>query len=69
MDFAPYKSNEILENKYYQIPQELFENERYKNKLNYVGKIQHEEFSEQKNLQLQNCKIYRESILIISFIT
>ena len=26
MDFIPYKSNETLEHKYYQIPQELFIN-------------------------------------------
>lgn len=133
MDFIPYKSNETLEHKYYQIPQELFVNEKYKNKLNsdskilyaflldrlslsqknhwidednnvyliftreevqeklnlsdktvtksfkilmevnlvqekrqglgkpnliYVGKIQHEEIAEQKNLLLQNCKNY-----------
>ena len=25
MDFIPYKSNETLEHKYYQIPQELFD--------------------------------------------
>ena len=29
MDFIPYKSNETLEHKYYQIPQELFVNEKY----------------------------------------
>ena len=34
--------------------------------LIYVGKIQHEEIAEQKNLQFKNWKIYRESILIIS---
>ena len=39
MDFIPYKSNETLENKYYQIPQELFVNEKYKNKLNSDSKI------------------------------
>ena len=39
MDFIPYKSNETLEHKYYQIPQELFVNEKYKNKLNSDGKI------------------------------
>jgi hypothetical protein len=39
MDFMPYKSNEILEHKYYQIPQELFVNEKYKNKLNSDSKI------------------------------
>lgn len=133
MEFIPYKSNETLENRYYQIPQELFENSLYKDKLNsdskilyafiidrltlsqknnwidsenniyliftrqevqdklglsektvikafkqlsetklifekrqglgkpnliYVGKIQHKEIAEQKNLQLQNCKNY-----------
>ncbi len=29
-----YKVNEVLNHKYYQIPQELFENPLYKNKLN-----------------------------------
>lgn len=31
MDFIPYKINEYLENTFYQIPKELFENELYKN--------------------------------------
>lgn len=39
MDFIPYKSNETLEHKYYQIPQELFVNEKYKHKLNSDSKI------------------------------
>ena len=39
MDFIPYKSNETLEHKYYQIPQELFVNEKYKIKLNSDSKI------------------------------
>ena len=39
MDFIPYKSNDTLEHKYYQIPQELFVNEKYKNKLNSDSKI------------------------------
>ena len=39
MDFIPYKSIETLEHKYYQIPQELFVNEKYKNKLNSDSKI------------------------------
>lgn len=34
-----YKSNEVLENKFYQIPQELFVNSLYKNKLNSDSKI------------------------------
>lgn len=133
MGFIPYKSNETLENRYYQIPQELFDNSLYKDILNsdskilyafiidrltlsqknnwidsenniyliftrqevqnklglsektvikafkqlaeailifekrqglgkpnliYVGKIQHEEITEQENVQLQNCKNY-----------
>ena len=39
MEFIPYKSNETLENRYYQIPQELFENSLYKDKLNSDSKI------------------------------
>lgn len=39
MNFIPYKSNETLEHKYYQIPQELFINAKYKNKLNSDSKI------------------------------
>lgn len=39
MEFIPYKSNETLENKYYQIPQELFVNSLYKYKLNSDSKI------------------------------
>ncbi len=34
-----YKNNEILENSYYQIPQELFVNNLYKTKLNSDSKI------------------------------
>lgn len=34
-----YKNNEILENSYYQIPQELFINKLYKEKLNSGSKI------------------------------
>lgn len=39
MEFIPYKSNETLENKCYQIPQELFVNSLYKDKLNSDSKI------------------------------
>lgn len=39
MEFIPYKSNETLENKFYQIPQELFVNSLYKDKLNSDSKI------------------------------
>ena len=34
-----YKINEVLNHKYYQIPQELFENQLYKDKLNSDSKI------------------------------
>ena len=34
-----YKANEILENRYYQVPQELFENKLYKDKLTSDSKI------------------------------
>ena len=39
MEFISYKSNETLENKFYQIPQELFVNSLYKDKLNSDSKI------------------------------
>lgn len=39
MEFIPYKSNETLESKFYQIPQELFVNSLYKDKLNSDSKI------------------------------
>lgn len=39
MEFIPYKSNETLENRYYQIPQELFENSLYKYSLSLESKI------------------------------
>ena len=39
MDFIPYKPNETLEHKYYQLLHELFVNEKYKNKLNSDSKI------------------------------
>ena len=35
-----YKQNEILENNYYQIPQELFVNQLYKEKLNIKNTTQ-----------------------------
>ena len=39
MEFIPYKSNETLENKFYQVPQELFENSLYKNSLDLASKF------------------------------
>lgn len=38
-DLQFYKSNEILSNKFYQIPQELFVSSLYKDKLNSDSKI------------------------------
>ena len=51
MDFILYKINEILENKYYQIPQELFTNEKYKDTLK-VGNITVSHFKILDKLQL-----------------
>ena len=39
MEFTPYKANECFEHLYYQIPQELFINPKYKDKLNSDSKI------------------------------
>lgn len=39
MSFIPYKYNECFEHSYYQIPQELFINSKYKDKLNSDSKI------------------------------
>jgi len=39
MEFIAYKSNETYENRYFQIPQELFTNKFYKNKLNSDSKL------------------------------
>ena len=39
MQFIPYKANECFEHLYYQIPQELFVNSKYKYKLNSDSKI------------------------------
>ena len=39
MEFKPYKINECFEHLYYQIPQELFFNPFYKDKLSSDSKI------------------------------
>lgn len=39
MEFIAYKSNETYENRYFQIPQELFTNKFYKDKLNSDSKL------------------------------
>ena len=39
IEFKPYKDNEYLENSYYKMPQELFVNSLYKDKLNSDSKI------------------------------
>ena len=39
MEFIAYKSNETYENRYFQIPQELFTNNFYKDKLNSDSKL------------------------------
>lgn len=54
MDFIPYKINEILENKYYQIPQELFINSLYKDKLNSDSKLLYGFLLDRLSLSLKN---------------
>ena len=49
-----YKANEVLENKYYQIPQELFFNERYKDKLNSDSKILYAFLLDRLTLSIKN---------------
>lgn len=49
-----YKANEILENKYYQIPQELFYNDLYKDKLNSDSKILYAFLLDRLTLSIKN---------------
>ena len=49
-----YKSNETLSHKYYQVPQELFVNSLYKNKLNSDSKILYEFLLDRLTLSQKN---------------
>ena len=67
MDFIPYKSNETLEHKYYQIPQELFVNEKYKNKLNSDSKILYAFLLDRLSLSQKNHWIDEENNVYLIF--
>ena len=67
MDFLPYKINEILENKYYQIPQELFTNEKYKDKLNSDSKILYAFLLDRLTLSQKNHWIDEENRVYLIF--
>ena len=67
MDFLPYKINEILENKYYQIPQELFTNEKYKDKLNSDSKILYAFLLDRLTLSQKNHWIDEENSVYLIF--
>ncbi len=49
-----YKINEVLEHKYYQVPQELFINPLYKNKLNSDSKILYGFLLDRLTLSIKN---------------
>lgn len=68
MNFIPYKLNETLEHKYYQIPQELFVNEKYKNKLNSDSKILYAFLLNRLSLSQKNHWIDEENNVYLIFI-
>lgn len=67
MDFIPYKINEILENKYYQIPQELFTNEKYKDNLNSDSKILYTFLLDRLTLSQKNHWVDNENRVYLIF--
>ena len=67
MEFIPYKSNETLENKYYQIPQELFESSLYKDKLNSDSKILYAFIIDRLTLSQKNNWIDKENNIYLIF--
>ena len=67
MEFIPYKSNETLENRYYQIPQELFENSLYKDKLNSDSKILYAFIIDRLTLSQKNNWIDSENNIYLIF--
>lgn len=67
MKFIPYKSNETLENRYYQIPQELFENSLYKDKLNSDSKILYAFIIDRLTLSQKNNWIDSENNIYLIF--
>ncbi len=62
-----YKQNEILENNYYQIPQELFVNNLYKEKLNSDSKILYAFLLDRLSLSQKNHWIDSENKVYLIF--
>lgn len=62
-----YKQNEILENNYYQIPQELFVNQLYKEKLNSDNKILYAFLLDRLSLSQKNHWIDKENKVYLIF--
>lgn len=67
MEFKPYKDNEYLENSYYKIPQELFVNSLYKNKLNSDSKILYAFLLDRLSLSQKNHWIDAERNIYLIF--
>jgi AraC-like DNA-binding protein len=67
MEFIPYKSNEILEHKYYQIPQELFVNKLYKENLNSDSKILYAFLLDRLSLSQKNHWIDKDNQIYLIF--
>ncbi len=67
MKFIPYKDNEILEHKYYQMPQELFTNSNYKNNLNSDSKILYAFLLDRLSLSQKNRWIDEEKNIYLIF--
>lgn len=62
-----YKQNEILENNYYQIPQELFVNKLYKEKLNSDSKILYAFLLDRLSLSQKNHWVDSENKVYLIF--
>lgn len=67
MEFIPYKANEILEHLYYQIPQELFINSKYRDKLNSDSKILYAFLLDRLSLSQKNHWIDKEYKIYLIF--
>lgn len=67
MEFIPYKSNETLENRYYQIPQELFENSLYKDKLNSDSKLLYALLLDRLSVSMKNEWIDEDGNIFLIF--
>ena len=67
MEFIPYKSNETLENRYYQVPQELFKNPLYKYTLNSDSKMLYAFILDRLSLSQKNHWIDKNNNIYLIF--